>query len=72
MRLYCTEGKYFAIKRDAEKEAREIAKNSYSDVKVEYVFVATDKSNVIRMLNVEGGHTQTLEVVYTTKGRKKD
>jgi hypothetical protein len=40
---------------------------------VDQVEVDTTRENVLRMLNVDGGHTTTVKsAVYRTKGRKKD
>lgn len=71
MRFYVADGTYFATKDEAERSAREKAVDSYHDVQVELVEVETTKANVLAMLNVEGGHTKALGVVYTAKGKKK-
>ena len=71
MKFYTCEGKYFTKQTDATKFAREEAKNSYSDIEVQRVSVALDRENVLRMLNVDGGHTVEEEIVYVTRGRLK-
>lgn len=72
MRFYVTDGVYFTTKEAAEKAAREVAANSFSPVDVELVEVATTRDNILRMLNVEGGHTETKATVYSAKGKRKN
>lgn len=71
MRFYTCDGTYFTTQEAASKAAREMAANSYHDVPVERVEVDTTRENVLRMLNVQGGHTETVEVVYTAKAKLK-
>jgi hypothetical protein len=56
---------------EAKKVARSIAENSYHDIEVEAVEVSTDKANILRMLNTEGGTDVTLGIVYTAKAKLK-
>jgi hypothetical protein len=71
MKLYICEGKYFATRGEAERHAREEAKESYGAISVSRVAVATGKANILRMLNNEGGDTVFGDMIYTTKGRRK-
>jgi hypothetical protein len=71
MKLYYTNCSYFATRSEAEKAAREEAKESYGVISVTRVEVATDKANILRMLNDAGGHTVFGDMIYTTKGRLK-
>lgn len=71
MRFYYSEGVYYTTQEAACKAARDSAAGSYQDVPVERVEVDTTRDNVLRMLNVEGGHTQMMEVVYTAKAKLK-
>lgn len=65
------EGPYFTTLDVAKRKAREVAKNSYDDISVEVVDVATDKENVLRLLNVDTGTHESQGVVYTAKAGKK-
>lgn len=67
MRMYVVEGRYVATKAEAVAEAQRLANEKGYDVPVENVYVSLHKVNVLRMLNVEGGHTETLEVVHMAK-----
>lgn len=71
MKFYTADGSYFLTKENAERAARDVAANSYHDVTVERVEVDTTRENVLRMLNVEGGHTVSQEIVYTAKAKLK-
>lgn len=69
MKFYHTDGKYYATKDDAMKAAREAARQAYDYTVVQLCNVATDKANVLRMLNAEGGDTLFLEEVARIPGK---
>lgn len=71
MKFYTADGVYFLTKESAERAARQSATNSYYDVDVERVEVETTRENILRMLNVDGGHTVSKEIVYTAKAKLK-
>ncbi len=71
MKFYVADGKYFLTKDDASRSAREVAASSQHDCDVEIVDVGTTRDVVLRMLNVEGGHTTSHGVVYTAKAKKR-
>lgn len=71
MKFYTTDGVYFLTKEEAVKRAREAAAESYHHVDVQRVEVDTTRDNVLRMLNVDGGHTQDIETVFTAQAKLK-
>jgi ribosomal protein L23 len=71
MKFYTADGVYYLTKQEAEKRAREAAAESYYDVTVERVEIDTTRDNILRMLNVDGGHTVDKGVVYTAKAKLK-
>ena len=60
-----------ATLEEAKRIARNAAANSYHDVVVELVEVATDKENVLRLLNNAAGTHITQGVAYTAKAKLK-
>ena len=62
---------YTARLEEAKRIARNAAANSYHDVVVELVEVATDKENVLRLLNNAAGTHITQGVAYTAKAKPK-
>lgn len=62
---------YYGTLGAAKKDANAAAKASYHDVHVQVVNVPTDKPNVLRLANGQGGHTQFGEIVHTAKAKLK-
>jgi hypothetical protein len=62
---------YTAMLEEAKRIARNAAANSYQDVVVELVEVATDKENVLRLLNNAAGTHIPQGVAYTAKAKLK-
>lgn len=62
---------YTSTLDEAKRQAREAAANSYDDVDVQQVEVATDRANILRLLNVDGGTQVPIKVVYTAKAKRK-
>ena len=60
---------YTTTLEEAKRIARNAAANSYHDVVVELVEVATDKENVLRLLNNAAGTHITQGVAYTAKAK---
>jgi hypothetical protein len=55
---------------DARRVAREEAADSYDDVTVELVDIATDRANILRMANGQGGFQQSIKIAFTAKAGK--
>ena len=62
---------YTATLEEAKRVARNAASNSHNDVVVELVEVATDKENVLRLLNNAAGTHIAQGVAYTAKAKLK-
>jgi hypothetical protein len=62
---------YHATLASAKKDANALAKDSHDDINVKVVEVSTDKENVLRLLNSNGGHTSFGDVVHTAKAKRK-
>ena len=56
---------------EAKLAARVAAENSFEDIEVHQVEVATDKETILRLLNVEGGTQQLVSVVWRAKAKLK-
>lgn len=69
MKLYFTDSRYYGTKGEAMKAAREAARQAYDYTPVDLVMVATDKANILRLANVEGGHTITLKEIARIPGK---
>ena len=62
---------YTATLEEAKRVARNAAANSHDDIVVELVEVATDKENVLRLLNNAAGTHIAQGVAYTAKAKLK-
>ena len=62
---------YHATMGSAKKDANALAKDSHDDIVVKVVEVTTDKTNMLRLLNTNGGHTSFGEVVHIAKARRR-
>ena len=62
---------YTATREEAKRVARNAAANSHDDIVVEQVEVATDKENVLRLLNNAAGTHIAQGVAYTAKVKLK-
>ncbi len=71
MKFYSTEGKYFATLGQASRFARLEARAHRRDVEVQLVEVSTKRDNILRMLNVEGGDTVFVDVVFIAAGKRQ-
>jgi hypothetical protein len=62
---------YCATLAEAKQAARYYATTSYHDIDVEQVEIATDRANILRLLNTSGGTDVSVGTVYTAKGKLK-
>jgi hypothetical protein len=62
---------YCATLDEAKKAARHYAASSYHDIEVEQVEIATDRANILRLLNTAGGTDVSVGIVYTAKAKLK-
>jgi hypothetical protein len=70
MKFYTVDGTYFITLKEARRQAQSQAVDSFHDVEVNIVEVSNDRINLLRMLNVDGGHTVIGDVVFVAKSKQ--
>ena len=72
MKFYYVDGEHWTTLKEAKQAARRLASESYHDVKVNQIEIATTKENILRLLNDAGGtHTTIAEAIFVAKAKLK-